>query len=215
MTSKMEGNFKLVHPNKTSNVLHFPFAFKFPAKNSEFFRIIYLNFPPKKKFQKNLDRHTTDRHTTHPKPMAIPSAYRSGPKDSFLPSLLRHRGLHRNSRRPPTLPPVLSGISRDEGGLSVPTSEPLPSCYQLHRGVDIFPRLSSGPVLPHGSRGTADKLVLRGRDLQVVETILLRHAHPENETNRVNWKLILFIQYSRHTTMLIVGLLAVVWCKTK
>ena len=32
MTSKMEDNFKLVHPNKTSNVLHFPFAFKFPAK---------------------------------------------------------------------------------------------------------------------------------------------------------------------------------------
>ena len=64
MTSKMEDNFKLVHPNKTSNVLHFPFAFKFPAKNSEFFRIIYLNFPPKKNFQKNLDT----LHTTHNTP---------------------------------------------------------------------------------------------------------------------------------------------------
>ena len=42
MTSKMEDNFKLVQ-----NVLHFQLAFKFPAKNSEFFRFKYLNFPPK------------------------------------------------------------------------------------------------------------------------------------------------------------------------
>ena len=28
-------------------IFHFSFAFEFPAKNSEFFRFKYLNFPPK------------------------------------------------------------------------------------------------------------------------------------------------------------------------
>ena len=36
----------LLHLHFAFCILHF--EFKFPAKNSEFFRFIYLNFPPKK-----------------------------------------------------------------------------------------------------------------------------------------------------------------------